>query len=154
MKNTYRALAYLVAAGVFVQAAAIAWAIFTIANDVEAGAVLTSDSASNTGQELHGTVGMMVIPALALILFVVSLFAKIPGGVKYAAIIVGLVVLQITLAFVAFGAPVVGALHGMNALAILGVSITAASRVSTAPLSAADETEAHGRSIIRRRASA
>lgn len=154
MKNSYRVLAYLIAAGVFVQAAAIAFAVFTIANDVEDGAVLTSDTALNAGQELHGIFGMMVIPALALGFFLVSLFANVPGGVKWAAIVVGLVALQITLAFVAFGAPLVGALHGMNALAILGVSLNAGRRVTKSLPLEADETEAHGRALIRRRASA
>ena len=34
----------------------------------------------------------------------------------------GLIVLQVALAFVAFAAPVVGALHGLNALAIIGTA--------------------------------
>jgi hypothetical protein len=130
MKAAYRVLASLVALGVFVQAGAIAYAWFEVINRVEAGEVLTSDSASNAGHALHGTVGMMVIPIIALVLLVVSFFAKIPGGVKMAAIVFGLVVLQVLLAFASFGAPIVGALHGANALAILGTAITTARRAA------------------------
>lgn len=129
MKATYRVLAYLVAAGVFVQAGAIAYAWFTTLHEIEDGAVIDSNYEGNFGHSLHGTVGMMVIPVLVIALLIVSFFAKFAGAVRYALIIFGLVLLQIALAFVAFGAPAVGALHGLNALAILGVSITAGSRV-------------------------
>jgi hypothetical protein len=67
----------------------------------------------------------------------VSFFAKVPGGVKWAGITFLLVALQITLAFVAFGTPVVGALHGINALVLLGVAAYAGHRVDTsAPVQA------------------
>jgi hypothetical protein len=127
MRSAYRVLAMLVALGVFVQAGTIAYGWFQVINDVEGGATFTSDSenALNAGHVIHGQVGMMVIPAIALILLVVSFFARIPGGVRWAAIVVALVVLQVVLAFVSFGAPVVGALHGMNALAILGTALNA-----------------------------
>ena len=151
MRIAYRTLAYLIAAGVFVQAAAIAFAVFTIAHQIDAGSVLSSSSADNAGQVVHGVVGLMVIPALAIIFLIVSYFAKVPDGVTWAAIVFGLVALQIALAFVAFNAPIVGALHGMNALAIVWVAFRAASKVTPVPLSAADVAEAEGRSIIRRR---
>jgi hypothetical protein len=62
------------------------------------------------------------MPLLGLILLIVSFFAakSVPGARKWGGIIFGLIVLQVVLAFVAFGAPIVGALHGLNALAIIG----------------------------------
>jgi hypothetical protein len=134
MKAAYRVLATLVALGIFVQAAAIAYAWFEVINRVEGGETVTSDSAFNAGHLIHGQVGMMVIPIIALALLVVSFFAKIPGGVKRAGLVLGLVVLQVLLAFVSFGAPVVGALHGANALAILGAAIATA-RLAADPAS-------------------
>jgi len=129
MKTTYRVLAYLVAAGVFIQAGAIALGWFTTIHELDEGAVIDSNYEGNIGHSIHGTVGTMVIPVLVIALLIVSFFAKFAGAVRYALIIFGLTLLQIALAFVAFGAPAVGALHGLNALALLGVSITAASRV-------------------------
>ena len=41
--------------------------------------------------------------------------------------------LQIALAFVSFGAPVVGALHGLNAFALLAVAGMAARRAAGPP---------------------
>ncbi|KQY47715.1 hypothetical protein [Cellulomonas sp. Root137] len=132
MKTAYRVLAYLVATGVFVQAGAIAYAWFSAINELDGGAVIDSEWEGNLGHAMHGIVGTMVIPLLVIALLIVSFFAKFPGAVRYALIILGLLLLQIVLAFVAFGAPLVGALHGANALALLGVSITAAQRVPRA----------------------
>jgi hypothetical protein len=82
---------------------------------------------------------MMVMPLLALLLLIVSFFARVAGGVKWAAFVFGLVILQVALAFVSFAAPVVGALHGLNALALLAVAGLAARRVGTrADVPAAD----------------
>jgi hypothetical protein len=97
--------------------------------------VLDSDSPDFQGVggfATHGINGMMIIPIVVLLLLIVSFFAKVPGGVKWAAIVFGLTVLQVVLAFVAFGAPVVGALHGLNALALFAVAVVAGRRVRTA----------------------
>jgi heme A synthase len=69
-----------------------------------------------------------------LILVIVSFFAKIPGGTKWALIVFGVVVLQYALAFFArIGSlPALGALHGLNALILFGVAVMAAMRVRTA----------------------
>lgn len=133
MKSAYRILGYLIALGVVVQAAVIAYAWFAVIGDLESGSVFDENSEGNAGHALHGMVGMMVLPALSLIFLIVSFFAKVPGGVKWAAITFGLVVLQVVLAFVAFGAAVVGLLHGANAIAIGAVASAAASRVGRTP---------------------
>jgi heme A synthase len=67
-------------------------------------------------------------------LVILSFFAKIPGGAKWALIVFGVVVVQYALAFLARIAslPTLGALHGFNALILFGVAVTAAMRVRTA----------------------
>lgn len=143
MKSTYRVLALLIALGVVVQAMNVALGWFTVLKDVDGGAVFDKNTDFNFGQETHGIVGMMVIPLLAIVLLIVSFFAGVPGGVKWAAIIFGLVALQIALAFVAFGAaPAVGALHGLNALALLAVAGMAGRRAATAKAPVPTGTEA------------
>jgi hypothetical protein len=142
MKSTYRVLALLIALGVVVQAMAIALAWFFVMKDVDGGAVYDKNTDYNFGQILHSTVGLMVIPLLALALLIVSFFAGIAGGVKWAAIVFGLVVLQVLLAIVSFGAPAVGALHGLNAFALAAVAGIAGRRVAnqmTAPAPASTE---------------
>ncbi len=76
----------------------IAFGMFDILNAADDGRAYTGDF--NTGQVLHSVFGLMVIPLLAIIMLIVSFFARIPGGVKYAGIVFGLVVLQFLLALV------------------------------------------------------
>ncbi|MGH3384145.1 MAG: DUF6220 domain-containing protein [Nocardioidaceae bacterium] len=137
MRSTYRALAGLIAIGVVLQAAAIGFAWFDVLKEVDGGAVFDEGSEGNAGHALHGMIGMMAIPVLSLLLLIVSFFAKIPGGVKWAAIVLLVVVVQVALAFVSFEAPVIGALHGANALVLMGVA-GMASRQAQSPAGAAE----------------
>jgi hypothetical protein len=92
-----------------------------------------SDTTSFTGVgglALHGINGTMVIPVLALVFFIVSFFAKVPGGVKWAGIVLVLVIVQVTLGILGHQVPALGALHGINALALFGVAVSAGMRVN------------------------
>ena len=117
----------LIALGVLVQAADIALGWFTAIHDLDNGLVIDENYDGNAGHVLHGFVGLDVIPALGLILLVVSFFAAttVPGARTWAGIVFVLILLQVTLAFIAFGVPIVGALHGLNALAVLGAAVRA-----------------------------
>jgi hypothetical protein len=127
VKQTYRVLASLIALGVVVQAMAIALGGFGVIHEVDNGLVVDKNTDPNFGQILHGIDGMYIIPLLGLALLIVSFFAakSVPGATKWGGIVFGLIVLQVVLAFVAFGAPAVGALHGINAMAVLGTAIRA-----------------------------
>jgi hypothetical protein len=138
MRSTYRVLAGLIALCVVLQASFIAGGWFGAIKDMDDGAVFDKNSEGNIGHGLHAIFGMNVIPLLAIALLIVSFFAKVPGGVKWALIVFGVVVLQIALAFLSFGVPGVGALHGINAIALLSVAVMAARRAAVpAPASAA-----------------
>lgn len=140
MKSAYKYLAGAIPVLVAVQAAAIAFAFFGLGKWIEDGGTL--DKAAMEDEDLtftgvlgfmvHGINGQMVIPLVALILLIVAFFAKIPGGVKWAAFILVDVIVQIAFAFGAFGAPVVGMFHGLNALFLAWLGYTAARRVGTA----------------------
>jgi hypothetical protein len=125
MRATYRVLALLIALGVVVQAALIATAWFQVLNDTDSGAVFDKNTDGNWAHAGHGIIGTIVIPLFAILLLIVSFFARVPGGVKWAAITFGVVVLQIVFAFLGFSAPILGALHGINAFAIAGVASVA-----------------------------
>ncbi|HEV8174238.1 MAG TPA: DUF6220 domain-containing protein [Actinoplanes sp.] len=137
MRATYRVLALLIAAGVVVQAAFIAVAWFQVLHDSDSGAIFDKNSEPNWAYTGHSVVGTLVIPIIALVLLILSFFARIPGGVKWAAITFGVVLLQIVFAFLGFAAPVAGALHGINAFALAGVASVAARKArmaETAPV--------------------
>jgi Family of unknown function (DUF6220) len=134
MRTAYRVLALVIAAEVVIQAAAIAYAIFGLVAWIQSGGVLdkaTMESEASTftgdgGFALHGINGQIVFPVLVLILFVLSFFAKVPRGVMWAGIALGLTVLQILFAVLGSGVPFLGVLHGGNALLIFGVAVMAA----------------------------
>src|SRR3712207_88673 len=140
MRGLYRGLALAVAALVMLQAAFIAYAVFGLSKWVrKEGGVLdasvfaegsTVQVGGETGFMLHGMSGTLVVPAVALLLVIVSFFAKVPGGVKWALIVFGVVGVQYALAFLGRIAdlPALGALHGLNALILFGVAVTAAMR--------------------------
>ena len=130
MKATYRVLAGLICLLVLVQAAGIAFGTFGILSFVDGGDAYTKSVAeeragdAGIGQNIH-SFGAIALTLVAIVLLVVSFFAKIEGGVKWAGIVFGAVVLQWIFAIVAFGAPVVGMLHGINAFVIFGTAMNA-----------------------------
>ncbi|MEU8221576.1 hypothetical protein [Kribbella sp. NPDC048915] len=120
----------MIAISVVIQAMAIGLAWFTVIKDVDGGLVFDKNSDFNVGHMTHTIFGMGIIPLLAILLLIISFFAKVDGGVKWALYVFGLVALQIALAFGSFGAPFVGALHGLNAFALAAVAAMAARRAS------------------------
>ena len=141
MRATYRVLAGLVAVGVVLQAMFIALGWFTAIKDMDDGLVIDKNYDGNIGHTLHGQFGTLVIPILALLLLIVSFFAHVPGGIKWALYVFGLVVLQIALAFLSFGVtPVLGLLHGLNAFALLAVAAIASRRAAGAPAATTETT--------------
>lgn len=131
MRATYRILAGLICLLVLMQAAAIAFGTFGILNFVEGGNDYTksvaedrASDAGGIGQNIH-SFGAMAIALVAIILLIVSFFAKIDGGVKWAGIVFLAVLLQWVFAIIAFSAPIVGLLHGLNAFVIFGTALSA-----------------------------
>ena len=146
MKKTYRFLSFAIVVGVVVQAGAIAWGFFGLSDWI------TNDNGVLNKQVLECTsgceslftaeiafmihmflVGLLLIPLLSLALLVVSFFAHVPGGVARAAVILGLVVLQVVVLPMLSREidPAFGALHGINALLLLGVALEAGRRVTS-----------------------
>lgn len=143
MKSAYRGLALLICLGVLVQAAAIAFGWFDVIADLEDGATFTEDSDLKPGHEIHGLVGMTIMPLLGLLLLVSSFFTKLRGASKWAGGVLLAIVAQVVLAIVSFSAPVVGLLHGLNAFVIFGLALMAARRAaaSATPAEAATSRE-------------
>lgn len=127
-RQTYRVLANLIAIGVVAQAAFVALGWFITLKDLDDGKVIDKDYDYNIGQALHSIFGLMVIPLIALVLFIVAFFAKIDGGVKWAGFVLLAVILQVALAFISFGVPAIGALHGINAFVVAGLAGVAGRR--------------------------
>lgn len=128
MTTTYRVLAYVIAAVVAVQAASVAMAFFTVIHQMDGG--VGSDLEGNVGVLIHRVGGLGIIPLAAIALLVVSFFTGTPGAVRWSAVVLGLVVLQIVFVFAAFAAAWAGALHGANAIALFLAATWAAHRTA------------------------
>jgi heme A synthase len=142
MKTVYRTLALLIALGVVVQAAAIAFGTFGFINEVERGVVFTPASdPPNFGPALHAINGMLIIPALSLLLIIASFFAKVHHGIRWALLLFAVVAIQVNLGFFAFDTPAIGLIHGANAFLVLGLALTAARATSRAGAVTSAESE-------------
>ncbi|CAA9348808.1 MAG: hypothetical protein AVDCRST_MAG72-1289 [uncultured Nocardioidaceae bacterium] len=155
MKSVYRVLAFIIALGVAFQAAVMVFAIAGLGIWVDEGNSFDKAAVEalfdgelsftgSVGMMLHGMNGMMVMPALALILLIVSFFAKVPGGVKWATAVLLAVVVQIALGIFGHSNAYFGLLHGVNALILFGLAVTAGMRVrrlDTAPARSASAPE-------------
>ncbi|MEO7350377.1 MAG: hypothetical protein ABIR34_07100 [Marmoricola sp.] len=136
MRAAYRVLGLTISGLVVIQAAAIAFAMFGVLHFVDDGDLLNKSLVDDRtgfdgaiGMNIH-SVGAILISLLAIILLILSFFAKIPGGVKWAGFVFLAVLLQWVLAIAAFGAPAVGALHAVNAFAVAGLGARAAKQAS------------------------
>ena len=157
MRSSYRFLAFAIAALVVVQAGAIAWAFFGLTNEIDQNGLVVNKACLESeagcgggftaewGFAIHMFFnGLVLIPLTTLALLVVSFFAKVPGGVKFAGILFLLVLLQVIVL------PMLsrevgsgfGALHGVNALVLMGVAIMAGQRATTAAPVAGDRIAA------------
>jgi hypothetical protein len=141
MRNVYRVLAYLIALEVLVQGMAIAYALAAMGHwvDKDGGtvdkALFDSDNPDFPGIggfATHGLNGTLIIPILVLLFLIVSFFAKVPGGVRQALIIFGLIVLQVMLGILSHEVPGLITLHVLNAFGIFMVALMAGRSASGA----------------------
>jgi len=147
MRSAYKYLAYAIDALILVQAAAIAWAVFGLGKWIEDGNSLTKakmegDTFAFTeerGFMIHGINGQMLIPLVGLILLIVSFFAKVPEGRKWAGMLFGGIVIQVLLGMFGHGLPALGVLHGMNALLLFWLAYRTAKQADVVAVVASPE---------------
>lgn len=136
MNKVYRVLAYAVASMVVIQAGAIGYGAWAQQNWIDEGntldnAALESGAPGTAALTFHSFFGGAVLLA-AIALLVISFFAKIERGVRWAVIVLVATVVQIALGVLSHFTAVIGALHGAAAMALFGVALMAAMRVRRA----------------------
>ena len=132
MKAVYRVLAYAIAVLVAVQAASIGYAVFAQLHWIEEGgtidgAAFDSGAPGTAAFIFHALNGATVLLA-ALALLIVSFFAKIPHGVRWAVIVLVSTIVQIALGTLSRLLAPIGAVHGAVALVLFSVAVMAAMR--------------------------
>lgn len=148
MRRIYSTIAWIIAGGVVVQAASIAFGLGGMVHYVQEGgvvdkAIVESHQATFTGDlgfPIHGIVGGMVIPIAAIALLIVAFFVKVKGALLWAGIVFALVALQITLGYSIADVPYLGLIHGANALAVLLTAVFTALRISRRNFIRAEKT--------------
>jgi hypothetical protein len=151
MRAAYLWLARLISLLVVVQAMTITFAVAGLFHWITDGGGVVDDSVVKSwdqnpptfegaiGHFIHLTAGERVIPPLALLLLIVSFFAKVSKGVVIALVLLVLVVLQTVSGLYADGMPYLGLFHGLNAFLIFGAAMAAAMKAKGATATAAAE---------------
>ncbi|WP_203230997.1 hypothetical protein [Nocardioides caldifontis] len=131
----------MIALEVVVQAATMAFGVAALVLWVDEGnsfdkALLENEDAEFDGLAgliMHGINGMMVIPLLALLLLIVSFFAKVPKGILWAGLVLLFTVVQVVLGLLGHSYAIAGGIHGANALLLFGLAVMAFMRSKTVP---------------------
>ena len=129
MNSAFRIWASIVSLAIIVQVGLAAYGAFHTVDVSDDKGTIGKDSVSD-GFSVHTTLGYIILLA-ALILLILALVARRggdPARVKWSAAILGLIVLQILLAWAGDATPWLGILHGMNALAVAGIAGSFAGR--------------------------
>jgi hypothetical protein len=114
MRTAFRIVASLTSLAVIVQVGLAGYGAFNAIDTHDR----TKDSIEN-GFDPHGIVGTVVL-VLMIVLLVVALVAR--HKIRVAAILLGLGIVQLLLAWGGTSAAWVGFFHGVNALAIAGIA--------------------------------
>jgi heme A synthase len=132
MRTTYRILAFAIAAMVAIQAGAIGYQVFAQLHWIGEGGTLDeaalNSGAPGTGAMIFHALGAGVVLLLSLALLIVSFFAKISQGVRWALIVLACTIVQIALGVLSRMVAPIGAVHGAVALVLFGVAVMAAMR--------------------------
>lgn len=120
MQNVYRYWAWLVFAAVVVQVGFAGYGAFYTANKVEDSTI--DEDVVMDGFGLH--VGLGYIIVLLVLIFLILAFVARVGRQRLTrtAILFGLVILQVLLAWFGYEVPAIGFLHPVNALLLFSLS--------------------------------
>jgi hypothetical protein len=145
MRKAHQVLAGILAIFVVIQAMAIAYALAGLGKWIDDGhsvdkayveAVQDGEKGfqGSGGFAVHAIDGYMIIPALAIILLIVSLLAnkKLPGAAVRGAILFGMVALQYVLGVALHDVVLLAPLHALNGFGIFAMAILAARKAAEA----------------------
>lgn len=120
MRAVYRYWATIVFIAVVVQVGFAGYGAFNAANKVENGTI--DEDAFSDGFGLHAGLGYLIVLA-GLLLVLIALGARRGRrGVLHTAGLLGLLVVQVLLAWFGFEVPAIGFFHPVNALLVVGLA--------------------------------
>lgn len=139
MRKAHQILAGILAAMVVIQAMSIAYALAGLGYWIENDGGVVSKAVFDAWDEdpptwqgsggfgLHAVSGMTLIPLLAIVFLVVSLFAakQVQGAAQRASILFGMVLVQVFLGIFSHEAVLLAPLHALNGFGIFAMAIVA-----------------------------
>jgi hypothetical protein len=150
MRRIYSGIGWVVAFLVVVQAGAIAVGFGGMMHFVDGGGVVDKaltesrtlgNFTGEVGFPVHALVGGLILPLLALVQLIVSWFTRAPGASWLAAGLFLLILIQGTIGYSIKDLPYLGALHGINAFAVLAVAVAGALRLRAAARASASTSD-------------
>lgn len=144
MRKTYRILARIIAIEVVLQAMFIVFAVAGLFKWIDDGATLDKSVIESweedpptwegaIGHFLHVMNGQFLVPLIGLVLLIISFFAKVSGGTKFATIILVSIVIQVAAGLMSGALPWLGLIHGLNAFILFMAAIQAAKAAAEEP---------------------
>ena len=128
LRTIFRVWLLLLLAAVVVQIAFAGFGAFDVADKLGSEGASVDEDSFNDSWGLHTGFGYLIFLG-SIVNLLLALAARIGRRrVLHALGIVGLLMVQIVLAWIGYGAPVVGALHPINAFLILGAVASLAAR--------------------------
>ncbi len=129
MNSAFRIWASLISLAIIVQVGLAAYGAFNAVDKSDDNGTIGKTAVSD-GFNAHTALGYIILLA-ALILLVLAYAGRgtgSPGRLRWSALILGLLVVQVLLAWAGDATQWLGILHGMNALAIAGFAGNLAGR--------------------------
>jgi heme A synthase len=128
LNSVFRIWASLVSLAIIVQVGLAAYGAFNAVDKFDDGGTVKKDAVSD-GFGAHSAVGYLIFLA-AIVLLVLAFLARSggPARVRWSGVLLGLIVVQILLAWAGGSTAWLGVLHGINALAVAGVAGSLAGR--------------------------
>jgi hypothetical protein len=137
MRSTYRWLIAIIFALVVIQIGLAAYGAFDDIHKSESAPIAQKTTEDAFGA--HAILGSVIVLLMIILLIVAAAGQLDMAKVRWAGIVVGLGILQYILGVVSPSVPVVGFLHGVNALAIFAVTGMLAHRTWTAERAGAEK---------------
>ena len=120
LRTIFRYWLWVLLAAVVLQIAFAGFGAFDVADKLGSEGASVDEESFNDSWGLHTGFGYLIFLG-AIVTFLLALAARVGRQrVLHSLGIVGLVIVQIVLAWIGSGVPVVGALHPINAFLILG----------------------------------
>jgi hypothetical protein len=120
VKTVYRYWAWLVFAAVVLQVGFAGYGAFFVANAVDESPV--NEDKFEDGFGIHAGVGYLIV-LLVLVYLLIAFAARVgKRRIIQNAVLLGLIVLQVLLAWFGFEVPAIGFFHPINALVIFALS--------------------------------